>query len=360
MPDPKAFSADLLAWFDRHGRHALPWQNKTPYHVWISEIMLQQTQVQTVIPYYRKFIRRFKTVRSLAKADLDTVLHYWTGLGYYARARNLHRAAQLICTEHGGEFPDDIDALMALPGIGRSTAGAILALGFGQRHPILDGNVKRVLTRVYAIDGWPGQPAVEKKLWSLAEQLTPVCRVADYTQAIMDLGATLCTRRRPDCDSCPLASACRAHATGRAHEFPNPRPKTSKPLRSVIFLLLENEQGEILLRQRPAAGIWGGLWSFPECERQDVIGAALRDLGLRAVATREYTPLRHSFTHFHLDINPVHCRVSGRAAAVRDAADICWYRAATAPQLGLPAPVKKLLETLELFNDTTGTLRKAG
>ncbi|HET8551115.1 MAG TPA: A/G-specific adenine glycosylase, partial [Gammaproteobacteria bacterium] len=258
------FAPRLLAWFASHGRHALPWQREpTPYRVWVSEIMLQQTQVATVIPYFKRFMARFPDLATLAAAPLDDVLALWSGLGYYARARNLHRAAQSAVAEYGGELPASLDELMAFPGIGRSTAGAILSLSRGQRHPILDGNVKRVLARFHAIAGWPGDKRVADRLWEFAESHTPVADCAAYTQAIMDFGATVCTRRNPACDICPMSANCEAYALGRQHDFPAPRARRGYPERNVRVLVIEAE-GAVLLEKRPPTGIWGGLWSLPE------------------------------------------------------------------------------------------------
>jgi A/G-specific adenine glycosylase len=263
---PPAEIADaLLPWFDRHGRHDLPWKaGADPYRIWLSEIMLQQTQVTTVIPYYERFLEAFPDADALAAAEVDAVLARWTGLGYYARARNLHRAARAIVDDHGGRFPADVDALAALPGIGRSTAGAIAAQAFGVRAPILDGNVKRVITRLAAVEGWPGRTAVARELWALAEDWTPAERVADYTQAVMDLGATVCTPRRPACDACPLADRCLARARGLQHRLPTPKPKREKPERRTRMLLIQDPDGAVLLERRPPQGIWGGLWCFPQ------------------------------------------------------------------------------------------------
>ncbi|MCG8324254.1 MAG: A/G-specific adenine glycosylase [Thiotrichales bacterium] len=359
--EPGAISGKILDWFDRHGRHDLPWQQQaTPYTVWVSEIMLQQTQVSTVIPYFNKFIQRFPDVQTLAAAGIDDVLHYWTGLGYYARGRNLHKAAQVICREYDGSVPDDLDALLSLPGIGRSTAGAILSLAYRQRHPILDGNVKRVLTRLYAIEGWPGKSRVEQQLWTLADQLTPHARVDAYTQAIMDLGATVCTRTKPACAICPVAADCRAHQQGTEHRYPQPKPKTRKPVRQAVFMIIENPDAEILLQLRPPAGIWGGLWGFPECDRKSHLKKCLAQMGFRATHTGTLAPFRHTFSHFHLDINLVHCRVIEAPDGIAQGNDTCWVRPGKLPPLGLAAPVKKLLQQLELLHDTHGTLRKAG
>ena len=287
--DDFPFARALLAWFDRHGRHDLPWQrDPTPYRVWVSEIMLQQTRVAAVIPYFERFTARFPDVDALAGAGLDEVLGLWSGLGYYARGRNLHAAARAVCANHGGRFPDTLEELVALPGIGRSTAGAILALAFGRRQPILDGNAKRVLARYHAVAGWPGESRVGARLWSLAERLTPCRRVGDYTQAIMDLGATLCTRTRPTCLLCPLADGCRAHALGDPVRFPAPRPKRAYPTREKLLVVMRDAGGRVLVERRPPSGIWGGLWSFPEAsadldlENAAATAAAVRRLRLQA------------------------------------------------------------------------------
>ncbi|MGB8326770.1 MAG: A/G-specific adenine glycosylase, partial [Steroidobacteraceae bacterium] len=258
----------LIVWHETGGRHELPWQRgRSLYRVWISEIMLQQTQVATVIPYYERFIARFPTVRALADASIDDVLHLWSGLGYYARARNLHQAAQRIRDEFAGEFPGDFASVASLPGIGRSTAGAILALALNQRFAILDGNVKRVLARYFGVAGNATERAVEKRLWVLSERCTPVERVDDYTQAIMDLGATLCTRSRPLCALCPLATDCVARRQGRQTEFPAPRrsaPHGMRRAKRVVMLLARARDQSVLLEKRPPRGIWGGLWCLPE------------------------------------------------------------------------------------------------
>ena len=343
---PADFAARLLAWHARHGRHDLPWQQRrTSYRVWVSEIMLQQTQVATVIPYYRRFMARFPGVKALADAPLDEVLHLWTGLGYYARARNLHRAALVIRDRHGGRFPRDFDAVAALPGIGRSTAGAILALAQGQRHPILDGNVKRVLARHATIKGWPGEKSVEARLWTLAEAHTPERRVADYTQAIMDLGATLCTRGRPRCTECPVAGDCRAHARGRETAYPSARPRKALPVKRTRMLLVR-QAGTVLLERRPPAGIWGGLWGFPEIAADaDPLAWCRARFGAAPRTAHPRPLLRHTFSHFHLDIEPVEIALAG-AAAIQDGGESRWQRLDEAPRFGLAAPVKRLLDSL--------------
>ncbi|MDX1656285.1 MAG: NUDIX domain-containing protein [Candidatus Competibacteraceae bacterium] len=281
-------------------------------------------------------------------APVDQVLHLWSGLGYYARARNLHRAARLIRDRYGGRFPADFDQVVALPGVGRSTAGAILALSGGQRHAILDGNVKRVLARFGAVAGWPGQPQVLARLWELAEAYTPTERVADYTQAMMDLGALVCTRSRPRCRVCPLAGGCQAHAQGRENHYPSPKPKKARPLRHARMLLLRNRAGEVLLERRPPTGIWGGLWGFPECPPEEgVPDWCHRQLGLETGEVVAWGPLRHGFTHFELEITPLRVEVKGEAGAVMEGADRVWYNPHTPDQRGLAVPVRRLLETLK-------------
>lgn len=344
------FATRLLAWYDRNGRKNLPWhRDRSPYRVWVSEIMLQQTQVATVIPYFERFMQRFPAVSDLAAAELDEVLHLWTGLGYYARARNLHRAAQVIAAEHGGRFPEAFDAVLALPGIGRSTAGAILAQALDQRHAILDGNAKRVLARYHAVEGWPGKPAVEKQLWQHAETHTPHSRVADYTQAIMDLGATLCRRGRPDCSACPLHADCEAHRLGREAGFPSPRPKKTLPVRRTCMLLLANGRGEVLLEQRPPSGIWGGLWSLPELDpEQPPEDWARQQLGTGLRRRQTWPVLRHTFSHFHLEITPIVAELGkNRADSVLEDPRRVWYNCASPDARGLAAPIRTLLERLQ-------------
>ncbi len=349
MKSDASFSSHLLAWFARHGRHDLPWQqDRSLYRVWVSEIMLQQTQVSTVIPYFDRFMARFPHSRALADASQDEVLHLWTGLGYYARARNLHRAAQIIRDEHDDRFPEDFEAVLALPGIGRSTAGAILAQARGQRHVILDGNVKRVLTRLYAIEGWPGKKEIENRLWALAEALTPAEQVVDYTQAIMDLGATICSRK-PNCAACPVQAQCLAFAQGNTSAYPTAKKRSKLPVKTAQLLVLQNAAGEVLLQQRPPSGIWGGLWSLPEyadptvtltdwCEQQ---------LGLVVELDEEQPVFRHTFSHFHLDITPRLGRVKGPANHVMEATPGVWYNTREPEKLGLPAPVLKILQNLQ-------------
>lgn len=342
-----AFSARLLRWYDRYGRKTLPWKrSRDPYRIWVSEIMLQQTQVTTVIPYFARFIARFSDAKALARARPDSVLHLWSGLGYYARARNLHKAANRIVADHGGKFPRDIEIVRTLPGIGRSTAGAILALAFGQRRPILDGNVKRVLARYHAIAEPPSRRETEEKLWRLAERHTPRARVADYTQAIMDLGATLCTRANPDCGRCPVRTDCRAYKLGAPQDYPARAGRKALPARKTKMLLVRDGRGRVLLVKRPPAGLWGGLWGLPECARGDVRGWCRKNLGLDIRAQKPWPAFRHSFSHFHLDITPIPARLVGNCNGVMEHADSVWYNVARPDARGLAAPVQKLLQQL--------------
>lgn len=342
---PEAFRRAVLDWFDEHGRKDLPWQEDiTPYRVWVSEIMLQQTRVATVIPYFRRFMERFPRVEDLAAASRDEVLHLWTGLGYYARARHLHEAAIRVSEDHGGRFPRSVEELAGLPGIGLSTAGAIAAISMGIRAPILDGNVKRVLTRFHAIEGWPGKRAVEKRLWEIATDYTPEERVADYTQAMMDLGATLCTRGTPDCQRCPLADHCQAFANGNMTDYPSPKPKKALPVKETVMLLFTDDRGRVLLEQRPPSGLWGGLWSFPEVPDESALAAALRKRGLTETARDTLPPFRHTFSHYHLDITPLRVRVNTGTAIAEDS--VAWVPPGKPGRRGLAAPVKRLLSRL--------------
>jgi A/G-specific adenine glycosylase len=340
------FAPALLAWWERHGRHDLPWQqDRTPYRVWVSEIMLQQTQVATVIPYYARFMARFPDLVALADAPLDDVLHHWSGLGYYARARNLHRAAQAVRDRHGGTFPTAFDEVVELPGIGRSTAGAILALSGDRRYPILDGNVKRVLARWAGVEGWPGEPKVEAALWAISEAVTPPNRAADFTQAIMDLGATLCTRTRPGCTFCPVQADCVARATARQSALPSPRPARARPRRAVVWLVLRHG-ATVLLERRPPSGLWGGLWGFPEFPGKDEALAFAEARGAVPAAARAWPALSHAFSHFDLDIAPlvVEC---AEVPAVMEADRWAWYNTRAPARLGLAAPVANLLAAMK-------------
>lgn len=337
------FATRVLAWFDQHGRQDLPWQhNPTPYRVWVSEIMLQQTQVGTVIPYFQRFMQRFPDIQTLADAPLDDVLQHWEGLGYYSRARNLHRTAQIVCSQHAGEFPSTIDALETLPGIGRSTAGAILSLSLGQAHPILDGNVKRVLTRHHALDGWPGEPRIQKILWQYAGQHLPTQRNAAYTQAMMDMGATLCTRSKPACLLCPLQTDCAAHQQGNPQDYPGKRPKKDLPEKTAIALLLRNTCGEILLQKRPPTGIWGGLWSFPEFADEAGMAAWLQQAhGQTHIIARQLPALTHTFSHYRLHLQPLQVDFGTQPARIMEGDGWLWYKAGTKLNGGLSAAVRQ-------------------
>ena len=342
------FAPAVLAWYADHGRHDLPWkQTPSAYRVWVSEVMLQQTQVATVLPYFERFMARFPDLPTLAGADLDRVLELWSGLGYYARGRNLHAAAGRVMVGHGGELPTTLEALQALPGIGRSTAGAILALAHGQRQPILDGNVKRVLARFFAVSGWPGQSAVSRELWCLSDRVTPVQQVDDYTQAIMDLGATVCTRSRPGCSACPLTDGCLARAAGNPGDYPGPKPKKAMPIRQSTFLILLDGPA-VMLQRRPPTGIWGGLWGFPECPEGHEPRTWCRErLGLEVEHQVSAEVLRHTFSHFHLDITPWQGRVQNLGQRVMEGPATVWYKPGQAPPGGLAAPVARLLSRLK-------------
>jgi len=345
MSVTRQLAEQLLAWWDVHGRKDLPWQHEqTPYRVWVSEIMLQQTQVSTVVGYYDRFMEAFPDVQALADADEDAVLHLWTGLGYYSRARNLHKAARQIVTSYNGELPEDLDALVGLPGIGRSTAGAILSLACKQRQPILDGNAKRVLARIFGVTGWPGQSAVQKELWQIADDCTPHERVNDYTQAIMDLGAGLCSRRNPKCEDCPLVSMCKASASGRVHEIPGSKPKKTKPQKEAVMPMLVNGS-EVLLEKRPASGIWGGLYSFPELtDEAEVDDWCERVTGHAPAGTLLWDTVKHSFSHYDLLMQPVRVNAGRIDRKVMDDDRWLWYNTAAPAEVGLAAPVKKLLQ----------------
>ena len=348
-----SFASRLLSWFEAHGRHDLPWQQpRDAYRVWVSEIMLQQTQVQTVIPYFERFMASFPDARTLADATLDAVLHHWSGLGYYARARNLHRAARQVRDEHAGVFPRAFDDVLALPGIGRSTAGAILAQAYGDRHPILDGNAKRVLARHGAIAGWPGTTAVARRLWEAAERHTPKQDVAAYTQAIMDLGATLCARSSPGCERCPVRSDCAALAEGTVADYPGRKPRRARPQRATTMLIARHDD-RVCLERRPEAGIWGGLWSLPELGDESAEAWCDRQLQAGVSNSASMPSLRHSFSHYDLEIRPLVVCVESPSSKVADADDMVWYRLGTAPPGGLAAPVIKLIEQLKKSTNVT-------
>jgi len=342
--DAPDFRRRLLAWYDRHGRQSLPWKlDPQPYRVWVSEIMLQQTQVATVIPYFERFMARFPSLESLAGAELDEVLKHWAGLGYYARARNLHGAARRVAERFAGRMPEDPEQLLSLPGIGRSTAGAILSLGFGLRAAILDGNVKRVLCRFAGIEAWPGEGAILARLWRLSEHLTPAWRVGDYNQAMMDLGAGPCARRRPDCGVCPLATACLAHARALTASIPAGRPARATPTRQCFMLLLRDRRGRVYLERRPPVGIWGGLWAPPEFEREDGLRLWCHSRGIDCSGLERLDQRRHTFTHFKLDYQPVLVRAE-MPGGVAESAGICWWERGA--EIALPTPIRQLLAGL--------------
>ncbi|WP_199177618.1 MULTISPECIES: A/G-specific adenine glycosylase [unclassified Erwinia] len=339
------FSQQVLDWYQRFGRKTLPWQQeKTPYKVWLSEVMLQQTQVATVIPYFERFMARFPTVADLAAAPLDEVLHLWTGLGYYARARNLHKAAQKVVEQHGGRFPETFEQVADLPGIGRSTAGAVLSLSLGQHFPILDGNVKRVLARCYAVDGWPGRKEVEKRLWQIAEEVTPAVGVSQFNQAMMDLGAMVCTRSKPKCELCPVNSGCIAYAHNSWARYPGKKPKQTLPERTGWLLLMQQGQ-DVWLEQRPPVGLWGGLYCFPQFACEEELRQMLRRRGVDDRPLQQMIAFRHTFSHFHLDIVPMWLDLPSARAAMDDGPGL-WYNLAQPPAVGLAAPVERLLQQL--------------
>lgn len=340
------FSSRLIAWQKQYGRHDLPWQNTTdPYAIWVSEIMLQQTQVAAVIGYYSKFMQRFPNIAALADATQDEVLQHWSGLGYYSRARNLHNAAQTVMDEHGGEFPQNFATIQTLSGIGRSTAAAIASFAFNQVQTILDGNVKRVLTRYFAIEGWPGTPKIEKELWSLADTLLPQVDMVAYTQGLMDLGATLCTRSKPQCQLCPLRETCKAYQEHRVHQLPTPKPRKTIPEKHTTMIILL-QGGAVMLEKRPPTGIWGGLWSFPEADNNDDYATiAQHRFGVCASSKQPLPTLSHTFTHFKLHIKPQPLEVTAHDSKVNETGQI-WISIEDAISAAIPTPVRKILQSL--------------
>lgn len=339
-----SFAVRVLDWFDHHGRKHLPWQQRvTPYKVWVSEIMLQQTQVATVIPYFERFMASFPTVSALANASQDDVLHHWTGLGYYARARNLHKAAQQIEAEHDGVFPYSLSEAMALPGIGRSTAGAILSLSRDQRHPILDGNVKRVLARHQAVIGWPGQKKVENVLWELADARTPDMRCSHYTQAMMDLGAMVCTRTKPDCDHCPVQRDCVAYAQGLQEDYPGKKPKKILPVRTTR-LIIPLYQRSVYLEQRPATGLWGGLYGFVEAQSDNETEQVMASRNFDDAKWQALPAFRHTFSHFHLEIEPQLAVLGNAPKAKITESGAGWFSIDDEIEVGMAAPTKKIIQ----------------
>jgi len=349
----KKFSNNMLEWYHQQGRKHLPWQqDKTPYRVWISEIMLQQTQVATVIPYYQRFMSSFPSIVDLANADEDKVLHHWTGLGYYARARNLHKAAKIIADEYMGKFPEDIEQVIALPGIGRSTAGAILSLSLKKHHAILDGNVKRVLARCYLVEGHNAQAKFEKALWPIAQALTPSEGVSEFNQSMMDLGAMVCTRSKPLCEQCPLQSSCLAFAGDEQLNFPQKKPKKVTPVKSTIMViprLQSSSSNKVLMEKRPPTGIWGGLWCFLEVNKADEIAPLLTSLNLESTTHIEMTAFRHTFSHFHLDIQPIIVDCQQIAPQeINENNKQQWYDLTIEESVGLAASTQKLISLLRV------------
>jgi len=342
------FSQNVLTWFHQQGRKHLPWQqNKTPYRVWISEIMLQQTQVATVIPYYQRFMASFPTITDLANADEDNVLHHWTGLGYYARARNLHKTAKIIRDQYQGNFPDNIDDVIELAGIGRSTAGAILSLALKKHHSILDGNVKRVLARCYLVDGHNAQAKFEKALWPIADLLTPANGVEHYNQAMMDLGAMVCTRSKPSCEQCPLMSGCLAYAGDEQTNFPQKKPKKVTPVKETM-MIIARLGNNVLMEKRPPAGIWGGLWCFLEVKSEKEISPLLASHNLAIKQTTMLDSFRHTFSHFHLDITPIliDCK-QVNSKEINDVSQQKWYNLTTDAAVGFAASTSKLIDIIK-------------
>lgn len=341
-----AFASALLEWFDQHGRRDLPWQHpRSPYRVWLSEVMLQQTQVRTVVAYFERFVAALPSIADLAQAPQDRVLALWSGLGYYSRARNLHRAAQICMESHGGDLPREFDALAALPGIGRSTAAAILAQAFGARNAILDGNVRRVLARWHGVRGWTGASVVQRTLWQHAEVHTPSERVADYTQAIMDLGATVCVYPKPRCEQCPVAFGCVALREGLTAQLPERKPLREKPTRDTTMLIVRDESGRVLLERRPPTGIWARLWSVPETTGESAAADFLVDrYAVRSQSPRALDPFVHSFSHYHLRVKPLLFSGSATDRVADD--ERVWVSRDELEGFGLPAPVRRLLQSV--------------
>lgn len=343
------FARAILDWYELYGRKALPWQqDKTAYKVWLSEIMLQQTQVATVIPYYQRFLEQFPTVESLANAPQDEVLHLWTGLGYYARARNLHKAAKMVVEQYAGEFPKDLNDMVSLPGVGRSTGAAVLSSVYKMPLAILDGNVKRTLARSFAVEGWPGQKKIENQLWMIAEQHTPALDTDKYNQAMMDMGAMVCTRSKPKCTLCPISTYCVAYKQGNPLDYPGKKPKTQKPEKETWFVIIKY-QDQVFLAQRPPIGIWGGLFCFPESSTAD-ISSILASYGVQQqtiLSQNIEIAFRHTFSHYHLDITPVVVTVDRLPTLVMEQSKGLWYNINQPDKVGLAAPVKQLIETLK-------------
>ncbi len=341
-----SFSNAMIAWYEQNGRKNLPWQlHRSPYHTWLSEVMLQQTQVATVIPYYERFTETFPDIHALANAKIDEVLHLWTGLGYYSRARNLHKCAQLISQQYQGKFPNTVEGLEALPGIGRSTAGAILSLSMDIPAPILDGNVKRVFCRYQCVEGWSGDSKVQKQLWHMADTLLPKKQVKEYNQSLMDLGANVCKRSKPLCEICPLAPQCQSYEQKSQHLFPQSKPRKSLPEKQAHMLMLQKADGSIYLEQRPPQGLWGGLWSLPEFSDMAELKRHCKQQKLPVKSLQTLEPIKHTFSHFHLFIHPVLCHIEGEPARIANSNSL-WYQPHT-HKLGLATPIKKLIKQVQ-------------
>jgi A/G-specific adenine glycosylase len=344
MPE---FASRVLCWFDQHGRKTLPWQlQRDAFRVWVSEIMLQQTQVTTVVPYFERFVECFPTVAELASASEESVLAHWAGLGYYARARNLHRCAVAVAEQHGGEFPRNLEGLVALPGIGRSTAGAILSLGYGIPAAILDGNVKRLLCRHFGIEGWPGNASVARELWAVSERLTPTDRCGQYNQAMMDLGAMICTPTRPSCSICPIRDGCTAHREGRTASLPTRRSGKALPVRAVSMVIVQDDSGHVFLEKRAPAGVWGGLWCFPMFGSADEMKAWQERSGITGALVEELPRRRHTLSHFHMDYVPFRMRAASAYRHISEPSEGRWVNPQLPLPVGVPAPVRQLLDHL--------------
>ena len=347
-----SFASAVIDWYRRYGRRDLPWQGQDAYRVWLSEIMLQQTQVSTVIPYYHAFLERFPDLGQLADASIDDVLQHWQGLGYYARARNLHKAAVIMRDRHEGRVPDDFDSLQALPGIGRSTAGAILSFAYGQAWPILDGNVKRVLARCFRVAGWYGQSDTMKQLWYLTESVTPAQQTAEFNQAMMDIGAMLCVKSMPKCEACPLKPVCASYRHHCQADYPQKKPRRVKPHKTTL-MLLHRCDGEILLWRRPQSGIWGGLWSLPEVDDESAIELWQQSFLAQTRKPRriQRDVIRHQFSHYSLDISLAIIELDEFSGRIADADNYAWVESAQLDQYGSPTPVRKILTMLQASPD---------
>lgn len=344
------FANAIIAWQKQYGRHDLPWQPKhhitaNPYAIWVSEVMLQQTQVAAVISYYAKFMQRFPTIAALASATQEEVLQHWSGLGYYSRARNLHAAAQKIVDDFDGFFPTQFDNILSLPGIGRSTAAAISTFALNSPQPILDGNVKRVFSRHFNITGWTGTPKVALQMWQIAERENPTEEAVSYTQGLMDLGATLCSRSKPKCSRCPINASCAAVAHDLVKHLPTPKPRKVLPEKSTIMLVIVN-QNEVLLEKRPQMGIWAGLWSLPEIAIHEIADEITQSrFGFEVEAEEPFAIIKHAFTHFKLNITPQPLYVIKQTLQMNQS-NYIWLPIDDAIGAAIPTPVRKILNQL--------------